>query len=290
MTTVLVTGATGNIGTHVMRELRGRGVRLRAFVRDADKATRLLGDDVDRAVGDFDDHESVRRAVSDVDVVFLTSGDGPRKVEHETGVIDAAAAAGVKRVVKLSTLGAEAGSPLPGLDWHGRVEGHLRRSGVPAVILRANFYMSNLLASAQAITAGEPLAAPAGRGTVSMIDPRDVAVAAAAALTTPGLEGQTMVLTGPEVISYQDVADVLSNVTGHEVRYVDVPPDAARQSFVEAGMPGWLVAHLAGAFGLISQGALAELSDDVRTLTGRPPRSFAEFARDYAHLFKPSTG
>lgn len=285
MARVLVTGATGNVGSHVVRELLRTAVQVRAFVRDKDKAARLLGTDVELAVGDLSDREAVRRAMSDVDTVFLASGDGPDKVRQETAVIDTAAEAGVARVVKLSTMGAAAGSPLPGFDWHGRIEDHLCRSGVPAVILRANFYMSNLLASAPAIAAGQPLAAPAGYGRLSMIDPRDVAAAVAVASTTAGYDGQTLVLTGPRAISYPEVAETLSTVTGRPVGYLDVPVDVARQAFADAGMPDWLVDHLAGAFTLISRDGLAECSDAVGMLTGRAPRPFAEFARDHALAF-----
>ena len=149
MMRVLVSGATGNVGSRVVQELRGRGVSIRAFVRDPAKAAEKLGDGAELARGDFSDTASLHRALKGVDHLFLTSADGPQKVAHETAVIDAAAAAGVSQVVKLSTLGAQVGSPLPPFDWHGRIEQHLCRSEVPAVVLRASFYMSNLLGAAE---------------------------------------------------------------------------------------------------------------------------------------------
>src|SRR5687767_6955201 len=100
---ILVTGATGNVGSQVVRELRGRDVSVRAFVRSPDKAAEKLGDDVELAVGDFSDSESLRRAMRGVTAVFVTSADGPQKVEHETAVIDAASAADASSIVKLST-------------------------------------------------------------------------------------------------------------------------------------------------------------------------------------------
>ena len=121
MSTILVTGATGNVGAHVVRELRRRGSSVRALVRDAAVAAAALGD-VDLAVGDFGDPSSLRRAMHGVDRVFLTSADGPDKVAHESVVIDAAAAGWVQQIVKLSTVHARSGSPLPTFDWHGRIE------------------------------------------------------------------------------------------------------------------------------------------------------------------------
>jgi uncharacterized protein YbjT (DUF2867 family) len=110
MTKILVTGATGNVGSRVVRELHARGVSVRAFVRDPGKATALLGNGVELASGDFSDAGSVSRALEGVDGVFLACANDPHQVEYETGVIDAAAAAGVRRIVKLSALGAEVGS------------------------------------------------------------------------------------------------------------------------------------------------------------------------------------
>ena len=196
--TVLVTGATGNVGGHVVDELRGRGVAVRGFVRDPGRAAERFGGGVEIVVGDFEDPASVRGALDGADRVLLSSADGPRKVEHEAAVIDAAADAGVRLIVKASTVLAQAGSALPPFDWNGRSEDHLRRSGVPATVLRSHFYMTNLLAAAEQIRAGGPLVAPAGQGRVAMIDPRDVAAVAAAVLVGDGHEGRTYELTGRE--------------------------------------------------------------------------------------------
>ena len=286
VTKVLVTGATGNVGSRVVQELRGRGVSIRAFVRDPYRAAEKLGDSIELTSGDFSDTESLRRTLEGVDHLFLTSADGPQKVEHESAVIDVAAAAGVSRIAKLSTLGAKVGSPLPPFDWHGRIEEHLRRSKVPAVILRSTFFMSNLLGSADAIRQTGKLFAPADEAKIAMIDRWDVAAVAAVVLTTEGHEGATYELTGPEAITYGRIAEELSAVAGRSIGFVDVPDEAARQGFVEAGMPDWLVEHLIGVFRIIRQGALEQTSDTVRSLTGREPRPFAEFAREHAGLFQ----
>jgi len=287
--TVLVTGATGNVGSQVVRALLARGVAVRALVRDAGSAGARLGAEVELASGDLSDAESVRRALAGADRVFLSSADGPDKVRHETGVVDAAAAAGVELIVKASTMLAEPGSPLRPLDWNGRSEEHLRASGVPFTLLRSGFYMTNLLTAAEQIRGAGSVFAPAGDGRIAMIDPRDIGEVAAVALTEPGHAGRSYRLTGPDAIAYGDVAAELSRATGARVRYVDVPEDAARAGLEAAGMPDWLVDHLAGLFALIRQGGLAETTGDVRLVCGRDPRGFAEFARDHAELFRPGT-
>src|SRR5918911_1032860 len=141
---VLVTGATGTVGSHVVRALRDRGVAVRAFVRDREKAERMLGDDVELAVGQFGDHGSVERALRGIDRLFLACGNVPGQVEHECAAIDAAARAGVARVVKLSGPRADVDSPLLFERWHGEIERHLLASGLPSVVLRPSAYMTNL--------------------------------------------------------------------------------------------------------------------------------------------------
>jgi uncharacterized protein YbjT (DUF2867 family) len=283
MTTVLVTGATGNIGSKVVQELRGRGVPVRAFVRDPDKASTVLGPDVEVAVGDFAEPETIRAALKGIEVLFLACGNHPRQVENETGAIDAAAEAGVRRLVKLSALGAKTGSHLAFWDWQGRIERHLRTSGIPAVTLRPHFYMSNLLASTETIKTASKIFAPAGDAKIPMIDPRDVAAVAAVLLTDKGHQGQTLVLTGPEAITYHQVAAHLSQVTSQTIQFVDVPDAAAREGLLRGGAPDWMADNLVTLFKILREDT-DPLTDAVHALTGHQPRSFAEFARDHAAL------
>jgi uncharacterized protein (TIGR02246 family) len=288
MTTVLVTAATGNIGTNLVPALLQHGVTVRALVRSKADAIARFGDHIEVSVGDFADRPSLADAMPGVDRVFLNSADGPDKVAHELAVIDAAVAAGVGGIVKLSSVLAEPGSPLPGLDWHGRIEAHLATCGVPSVVLRANFLMSNVLAARDAIRSGQ-LPAPAGDGKVSMLDPRDVSALAAAVLATADLQPNTLILTGGQAISYRDVAAELSHAIGRNIDYVDLPPEAASRGFADAGLPSWLVTHLNGAFDLIRRGELGFVTDTVAVVTRRQPHTFAAYARDHVGLFGGGT-
>jgi uncharacterized protein YbjT (DUF2867 family) len=282
---ILVTGATGNAGSQVVRALRDRREDVRAFVRDADKARGLFGDDVELALGDFADPLAVRNAVDGVDAVFLSGADDPRRVEWEIDAIDAAGAAGVRRIVKLSSIVAEPGAQVAFWDWHGRIEQHLRTSGIPAVYLHSSFFMTNLLAAAGEVARGGPLCAPAGEARIAMIDPRDVGEAAAAVLTSEGHDGRTYVLTGPEATTHAQVAAELSLATGHEVPFVDVPGEDARQGMVQMGLPDFAAQQIVTIYALARQGIAEEVTATVESLTGRPPRDVAAFARDHAHLF-----
>jgi uncharacterized protein YbjT (DUF2867 family) len=284
MTRILVTGATGAVGSLVVRELQAREADVRAFVRDP--ATAALGD-VDLAPGDFDDPASLRRAMHGVDRVYLSAADGPRKVTHETAVIDAAAQAGVQRIVKLSAMHADAASALPAYRWHGEIEAHLRRTAVPAVLLRPAFFMTNLLMVAGGVAQTGALHAPTAGRRVAMVDIRDVAAAAAGTLLDDGHTGHTYDLTGPSPITFAEVAAALTNATGHDVRSVDLTEEQARPLFEAAGLPAWLAAHLAGVFGVIRGGGFERTTDHVRAITGQAPRDIDSFARDFGAAFAP---
>ena len=284
---ILVTGATGNAGSKVVRALLERGQPVRAFVRDPGKARSLFGDGAELAIGDFADPASVRSAFEGVEQVFLSGPDDPRRVLWEMHTIDVAAATGVGRIVKLSSIVAEPGGTVAFWDWHGRIEQYLGASGVPAVVLRSNAFMSNVLAAAEPVAHEGRLFAPAGEARIAMIDPRDVGASAAAVLSTPGHDGQTYVLTGPETITYSQVAAELSAATDRQVEYIDVPDEGAKQGMIQAGLPDLTAERVVEVFAMLRRGAGEEVTGTVEALTGCAPRDFASFAHDHAPLFSP---
>jgi uncharacterized protein YbjT (DUF2867 family) len=284
----VVTGATGLAGSQVVRALLDRGEPVRAFVRDPDKARRLFGDTVELSVGDFADPAAVRAALDGAERLVLSGPDDPRRVAWERAAIDAAAAFGVRRIVKVSSLVAEPGNPVAFCDWHGRIEQHLRASGVPAVMLRCGPYMTNVLAAAEPVARDGVLPAPAGDARIAMIDPRDVGAVAAAALVEPGHDGRTYVLTGPAAITYADVAADLGAATGHPVRYVPVSDDDARRAMVRQGLPDFVAAQVVAVFAMLRRGVAERVTSTVETLTGRSPHPFRAFAHDHAALFAPA--
>ena len=284
---ILATGGTGNAGSQVVRALLERGQSVRTFVRDPHKARGLFGNAVELAVGDFTDPSSVLAALDGVEQLFLSGADDPRRVEWERNMIDAAAAMPVRRVVKLSSITAEPGARVAFWDWHGRIERHLRDSGIHFVALRSSFYMSNLLAAREQISHEGRIYAPAGNAKIAMIDPRDLGHAAAAVLSTDGHAGKTYFLTGPEAITYTQVAAELSSATGRHVEFVDVPDEAARQAMIQSGLPAFLAEGIVDVFAMTRQGADCQVTATVESLTGAPPRDFASFAHDHAHLFIP---
>jgi uncharacterized protein YbjT (DUF2867 family) len=284
-TMILVTGATGIAGSEVVRALIGRGQAVRVLARDPVRARDLFGPAVEVVSGDFDDALSVRAALVGAEQLVLSCADDPRRVAWETGAIDAAVASGVRRIVKLSAIGAEPGSPVAFWDWHGRVERQLEESGIAAVVLRSSFYMSNVAAQ---IGFDGRLYAPAGGARIAMIDPGDVGAAAAAVLTTSGYAGRTYVITGPAAITYAQVATELSAVTGRDVAFVDVDDDDARRQLGAGGVPEAIAGEVVRLFGALRAGAAERVTAEVESLTGRAARDFAAFARDHACAFAPA--
>ena len=200
--------------------------------------------------------------------------------------IDAAAAAGGRRIVKLSARGAALGAVVAYWHWHGLIEQHLQASGVPAVVLQPGFAMTNLLGAAEHVRRQGMMFAPAAGARIAMIDPSDVAAAAAVALTTDGHDGSTYVLTGPEAITYTQVAEQLSAVIGRHVGFVAIPPEAAVRALIDAGLPPFAAEQVVTVFGELRRGAQATTTGTVNALTGRSARPFTAFARQYADAFR----
>ena len=286
MTRILVTGATGNVGRTVTALLSTRpDLRVRALTRDAGAAAMLLPSSVEVAVGGVGDPASLDAALDRVDAVFLACANVQSQVDFESSIVDRAAAAGVRRLVKLSARGAQIGSSVAFWHWHALVEQHLAASRIPAVVLRPSFLMSNLLATAEPVREHGLLIAPGAHAGISMVDPRDVAAVAATALVEDGHDGRTYVVTGPSAVTFDVVAAALAGVLGRDVAYLDISPEEARQAMLGQGMPPFVVDQLGAVYTALRRGDQATTTDAVRSVTGRLPRPFPEFAADHADAF-----
>lgn len=243
---ILVTGATGTIGSEVLRLLARRGVPLRAMSRDPSRLRLPTGPAAELSVAraDFDDPGSLRGALTEVTGVFLATAPGGRVPAHDAALIEAAAATDVRKVVKLSaigtgehgTVGQGTGGRTSPAEWHEPGERGLAASGLAWSVLRPTGFASNALRWADAIRSGGSVPNMTGTGAMAVVDPRDVAEAAVQALLAEDHDGSAHTLTGPEPVSVPDQAAQLAEVLGQPVGTVDVPPDEARGQMLAAGL------------------------------------------------------
>jgi uncharacterized protein YbjT (DUF2867 family) len=282
---ILITGATGHVGSELVRLVAGAGTPARALVHSPDKAVPIKRLGLETILGDFEEPDTLDAAMAGCDRLFLLSPPNPRQPEQEQNVIDAAKRAGVAHVVKQSVPGADPDAEIVFGRWHAQIEQYLAQSGLAHTLLRPSYFMQNFLLSAQPVADQGVLYGMTGEGRVSYVDTRDIAAVAAQALTSPGHQGNSYTLTGPEALTAAEVAERLSAAIGRRVRYVDLPPDAFRQALAGAGLPGWLIDPLIVGNTLLAAGHGAGITDEVAKLTGRPPRTFEQFAADHRVMF-----
>ena len=283
---ILVTGATGNVGSRVVKELVAGGHAVRAFVTDENEARTLLGPKVELAKGSFDDRASLDAALRGIDKMYLLAPFQPGSMSAwEASTIDAAKRAGVKHVVKHSVAGAEYEPGITIGRTHRAGEKLLEKSGMAWTFLRPAGFASNALGWASTIKSQGAVYAPMGEGKMAVIDPRDIAAVAVAALTTSGHEGKAYHLTGPEALSVAQQVKILGDVIGRPLKYVDVPDAAAKDSMLGMGMSAPAVDAMLELTNLVRAGQAAAVSNAVQTITGKPPRSFEAWARDNAAAF-----
>jgi uncharacterized protein YbjT (DUF2867 family) len=284
--TILVTGATGTVGRDVAKVLFKKGAAVRAGVRDQAKARQRFDDDIALTPFDFEDDSSFSGALDGVGKVFLLPPLLPNQVELTNAFVDAAKRAGVRRIVKLSAIGVDDETRSTAGKWHAANEQHIRQSGLAFTFLRPNSFMQNFITYFPPRNGAIHL--PWGNGTASFVDTRDIASVAAEVLTNDGHEGQIYTLTGPAALGIAEVAQILSEVAGRELKYVDVPEGAARDGMLQAGMPKWLVEALMELHAINKQNRWSAVTSDIEKVTGTPPTHFAQFARDHVEKFRAS--
>ncbi|WP_167587538.1 NAD(P)H-binding protein [Kineococcus rubinsiae] len=290
---LLVTGATGDVGTALVDELVATGTPLRVLCRRPEQVRRFAGRGVDAVLGSFEDGDSLRAAARGCEQLFLNTPPGPQQFRQNRDAVDAAVAAGVRHVVKVSASDANPRSDIPWARDHGLADEHLRRSGLAWTVLKPGAFTKNLLVEAAAVRRGW-LPQTSGHGATAWIDVRDVAAVGARVLTDPALQGgpgedgRVYRLTGDRPLSYPEVAGVLTAVLGHRVRYLHVPAPAFYGVLRATGVPAWQARGLVHQFVQVvrrgqDDGRLC--SSDVPDLLGRPAITVADFARDHRAAF-----
>ena len=287
---ILITGATGNVGRELTKQLAARKVPFRAMIRslqDAQAFSVLEG--AETVVGNFDQAETLAHALQGAERAFLLTNSSERAETQQSTFVEMARRSGIKHIVKLSQWAASADSPVRFLRYHAALERNIRESGMAYTFLRPNLFMQGVLAFRETIINQGKFFAAIGDARVSVIDVRDIAAAAVAALTEEGHEGTTYDLTGPQALSHREMAERLSGAVGRKIEFVDVLPEMMRQALIGAGLPVWQVDGLIEDYAHYSRGEAAEVAPGVQQATRNPPRSFLDFASAYAEAFSAST-
>ena len=284
--TILVTGATGNVGSVLIENLTKAGANVRALVRNESKGRALRDVGVELAIGDLSRPETLDRAFAGVSKVYLLTPLNEDQYELASSGLAAAKRSGKPHVVRSSGM-------IPAPFEESRVGRHqvqlendLKSSGLPYTILKPHLFMQTTMIAAETVKAEGAIYMPLKDGKIGMIDARDVAEVAAKVLTSAGHEGNSYELTGPAAISMHDVAAALSKALGKPVKYVDVPPQAAKEFLLGMGFPEWIVGANLEFFLKFSQGGGNQVTGDFEKLTGHAPRSYEDFAKDFASVFQ----
>jgi uncharacterized protein YbjT (DUF2867 family) len=269
-----VTGSTGWLGGLVARDLAERGVSLRLLVRDAGRAPQLPGSVA--AECRYGDTDEVRAALDGVRTLFMVSAsESADRLKEHTSFVDAAAAAGVEHVVYVSFFGAAPDATFTLARDHAATEAHIRRSGMAWTFLRDNLYLEFM---DQMVGDDGVIRGPADDGRAAVVAHADIARAAVAVLLDPSAHaGATYDLTGPESLTFTEIAAVVSDVTGREVSFHDETVEEAYASRAVYGAPDWQVDAWVSTYTAVAAGELDGVSGAVEQLTGRPPTSLREY-------------
>lgn len=288
-TTILITGAMGTVGREVVKQLSmlEGDVRVRAGVHSL-----IKGENLKRLPGveivevDFENQESLHAAFTHVDKMFLITPFAEDQVEMAKTLVDEAKKKGIKHIVKLSAMGAD---DTPGITLgrrHREIEQYIEDSSIAYTFLRPTSFMQNYTNyDADSIKREGRFYQSTGSGKVAYIDARDIAAVGVEALIGTGSESKAYDLTGPEALSNQEVAQVLSEVTGRQITFVDVPEEAARQAMLAQHTPEWMTDALLELNRLHKAGYGGTVTDTVQQITGRGPHTFRQFVQDHLDSF-----
>jgi uncharacterized protein YbjT (DUF2867 family) len=275
---ILITGSTGTVGSAVVQELmeRGHSGQIRAMYRN-EKDRVLLPPGVEAVRADFREPDSLLKALDGVAAAYLVCAPVPDLVALESNFLEACRAGKTRHIVINSALGAE-DFPKAFPSWHRKVEDKARQMGLPVVIVRPNGFMQNIQSYfAPTIRSQNAFYGTIGDAKISLIDVRDVAAAAVTALLTENLSGRTFELSGPEAVSYAELAERISTRLGRAIRYVNLTPSQMIQAMTSAGMPALQASAVVDLDEYYRSGKGAATDQPLRELIDREPRRLDHF-------------
>lgn len=279
----LITGATGEIGARVVELLLNRGDRVRVFVRNARKAQARYGGRVEVVAGDLADAASLRSALAGVDaLLIINSGQDIPARDREAA--KAAKAAGVKHLVKLSSMDAQQGFGTGA--WHAQGEAAIRACRVAFTFVEPSGFMSNALGWAISIKKEGVVRACTGEGGIAFVHPSDVSAVTTTALTTRDYDGQSIAITGPEALSYAEMTAKIGAAIGRPLTFQPISEGQERQRMITSGaLETEIEAHLS-IYRAIREGRASAVTNNVERVLARNPLTFDQWAKENAAAFR----
>ena len=290
--TILVTGATGTVGSEVVKQLSNdtSDINIKAAVHSVQNAKKISQYDRVRIVQiDYNKPESLSTAFKDADKLFLLTHPSPMTVEHESNLVAEARKSGIRHIVKQSIMGADLEADVEAMHLHRQAEKIVEESGIPYTFLRPNEFMQGFINfQGPTIKSNNAFYLPAQDANVSIVDVRDIAAVAVQSLITNNdkHKNKTYLITGPEALSYYQAANILSNATCKKISYVNVSDEEVRGALKEEGMNDWIVNTILELYRYFRKGYASQVSSAIEQVTGKKPITFAQFAKDYADVFR----
>lgn len=279
---ICVTGAGGTVGSEIIKRLDSAKAPFRAAYFSEEKAQAARAKGIDAVIIDYNRPETLRAAFQGSDKLFLLAPSAPNQTQLELNAVEAAKAVGVSRIVKLSVWGADEEAFVLA-KVHRPVEKAIESSGIAWSFLRPNGFMQNIVTyMGETIKSEGAFYSAVGEAKISHVDVRDIAAVAAKALTEPGHEGKAYTLSGPEALSYADIATKLSKVLGRSISHIGLSPPNLKSGMLAAGMPEEYADMLLDLERYYREQQASRITNDTRQVTGRDPIRFAQYARDCA--------
>lgn len=279
---ICITGASGTLGSEVIRQLESAKVPLRAAFFSKEKAEVARSKRIDAVIIDYNRPETIRAAIQDCDKLFLLGPNVLNQTHLELNAVEAARAVGVQHIVKQSVMGAaEEAYSLAKI--HRPVEKEIESSGLAWTFLRPNSFMQNTVTfMGKTIRAESAFYSASGQAKISHVDVRDIAAVAVHALTESNHEEKIYTLCGPEALTYDEMANELSKALGRPISHVNLSPSDLQSGMLAEGMPEALVHRMLDLERYFREGRAGHITNDIKMVTGREPRRFADYVQETA--------
>ncbi len=286
---ICITGAGGTVGSEVVKQLELAKVPFRVAYFSKEKVDAALAKGMEAVIIDYNRPETLRAAFQGCDKLFLLGPNALNQTQLELNAVEAAKAVGVQYIVKQSVMGAEEEAFSLALV-HRPVEKAIESSGMAWTFLRPNSFMQNVVTfMSETLKTESAFYSASGEAKIAHVDVRDIAAVAVKALTEPTHVGQAYTLTGPDALTYDELANELSKVLGRSISHISLSPSDLKHGMLAEGMPEEIAARMLDLERYYREDQASRITNDIKQVTGHEPLRFTQYTRDYALLLKSAS-